>query len=205
MVVGELHGARANIEAIKFLVAKLKPRSIAFEWPRQWQAIIDTIRQEEKKDIPQIFSTLKDGRISMEHISFLHTLKKDILIYAVDTDNSSSWNERDKSIASRLTELIKDSRNLPMLVILGRLHARKHNFVIHGEKYIPVGSLLMGDVTHIQMRYAGGAINNLGLVNLPRDKEAEKYEPHAPFLAPARSKYFTLSLFLGKTIPATLI
>lgn len=200
-----MHGARANIGAIKFLAAKLKPRSIAFEWPDQWQATIDTMRQEEKKDIPQIFSTLKDGRISLEHLSFLHTLKKDIRIYAVDTDNSSSWNERDKSIASRLTGLIKDSRNLPTLVILGRLHARKHNFVIHGEKYIPVGSLLMGDVTHIQMRYAGGAINNLGLVNLPRDKEAEKHEPHAPCLVPSLSKYFDLSMFLGRTTPVTLI
>lgn len=181
LLIGETHGIHENIIILKIFTnayfSTNKKFAIGFEWP---SILSSEINQYISGEIDKLswrnwkFINDKDGRISKEHIAFLLWLRnknlalpqsREISIICFD-ENSKQWNERDKKMAQNL----KKSK-IPVIAIMGNLHAQKTKFNFGKEKYMPVGFRLSGENSvAIKIGYLSGKFYNHGIKNIQRTK-----------------------------------
>jgi len=93
-----------------------------------------------------------------------------------------------------------------ILVVLGRLHARKGEFRINNEKFIPIASHFKQKAISINMRYGIGTIYNFKekRINDPYAKKITS-KKESFFLRKSKSIYFDYDLFLRKSKKADMI
>ena len=181
LLIGEIHGIHENINVLKIFVnayfSTNKRFAIGFEWP---SALSDEINQYILGEVDKLswkkwkFVNDKDGRISKEHIAFLSWLrkknlafssKKRILVICFD-ENSKQWNERDKRMSQNL-----EKAKMPVIAIMGNLHAQRTKFNFEKEKYTPIGFHLSGrNMIAIKINYLSGKFYNYGIKKIQRTK-----------------------------------
>jgi len=169
IILGEIHGAKKNIEVIKYLIKKFGIKTICFEWSDEWF---------EKEGKPIFDKIPKDGRFSIEHFKFLSKIKNKILIKYLLDENLSDWNESDKKSAQILEEVLKLDINKPVLVVLGKLHARKKKFYLKSYSnnvLIPTGAYFAGKACFVEIGYLGGEIFNFEKKKLALDKKIQDF------------------------------
>lgn len=183
LLIGEVHGIKENVALLRsFVRAYLKEARdyklvLAFEWPHELTAEIDTYLQGQgslrwKK---WSFRTFRDGRISREHIHFLGWLKKinrqlpgnrRILTRCFDVAEKG-WNKRDKKMAETLLQR-GASKNTMVIAMMGNLHARKKPFSLDGVRYVPLGyHMPRNAVVSIKLEYLAGYFYNISLKKIP--------------------------------------
>ncbi len=178
LFLGEVHGAKANIEVIKLLIKELKPKAICFEWPPAWNRFIKThTRKPQGNKALKEFRKLDDGRMSKDHLGLLGFLsKKKIKTFCIDNPvENESWNARDKNTAQNIKNVITIKGAIPCLIVLGNLHARKNNFRFQDQKFIPAGSYFKKQAIFISIGYGLGEIYNFGSEKI-MDKDSYVYD-----------------------------
>lgn len=202
-ILGELHGASINPTVILKLLKMLDIKAVAFEWPASWQLQLNQPEINYKK-LLAAFNTLKDGRALPEHIVLIKRLRKrKVKIFAMDTyfsTDSFNWNARDKTMAHRVIAIRKSTGNAPLLIVVGRLHARKYSFYLNKKMYIPLVSHLQQEKVSFCIRYGSGKILNLG-EKLVIDPVAKKITGKVEdiIIYKSRSKYFDFDVFVPST------
>src|SRR3989338_1084199 len=140
ILLGEMHGARENIEILNMFIEWAtqleEPLILGLEWPEQLTEEINNyvLGASSLSWSSWEFIKHKDGRISQEHIAFLEWLKdfnsrldlaKKITIQCFDIE-AEKWNERDKKMADVL--LKRKSEGVRFIAIMGNFHAKKEKF-----------------------------------------------------------------------------
>lgn len=177
LLVGEMHGAAENPDAIYTLMKKLGIRELALEWqPSMKESVVEFLSSGslDPQKFPMHFpNTLPDGRITAGHFALFKRLQGEQAL-----DNLVCFDmyryEGDPNIRDlTMAEKIRDGRTpgKPLLVVAGNLHTRRESFTLPegylgaGETMAPMGYHLtqtIPGIPVIEIEYLGGTYFNCG-------------------------------------------
>lgn len=185
-ILGEFHGVASNPKIILDLVKILKITHVCFELETKWNTYFKSFDKGVFLDALNNERWILDsGLMTKRHIPCIEKLlNKGIRVSAVRKEGEN-WNENEKRTADFIRKIIH--KNDRVLVVVGLLHARKKEFLLSGEKYIPMG-LHLPQSTHIQIRYGNTVGYNFGKVIL-QDKRIHNSKGNV-ILTKSRSRYF---------------
>lgn len=201
IMLGETHGAKANIEVIKKIISDYSIKSICFEWNPCWFDKNFKLKPGLK---------LTDGRYTREHADLITKIKRKMSIHCIDNSlDSDSWNTRDKKMAMNIKRILKSDRGTTLFVT-GNLHSRKKTFYMRPyskEKYIPAASYFGLKAVSVKICYGKGSIYNNSVkpvsdIRLERyfNKNAGKFHWHK-----SKSKFFDYEFWVRETAACKII
>jgi len=183
-LLGEMHGARENVDVIYSLFKKFGFKKLALEWDKILQGQVDEFLKTGKIDFESMQSSC-DGRITAGHFALINKLKEEGLLEAVvcfdEEPLTGEWDGRDMNMAKNILESLSDSSTL---VVAGNLHTKTEPFAFRGEevKHHPMGENVKKQIENVpagRIEYAKGQYHNIGIKDFRRD-------PDEPELAKAK-------------------
>ncbi len=179
ILFGEIHGTKETPQLLSDFfseLAKEEDFDVFFEIP-----------EEYKDNIKDFFlnNNINDGRNSLEYFKLIQNLKKlnkkydrDIKIFCIDISSNTSVN-KDKKKVQYIREkimaenILKSFRGKKTFVILGSIHASKHQILLPEIKIIPTGSILFDklndSIFSINILPKSGEFYNLGVKKIEHD------------------------------------
>jgi hypothetical protein len=195
-IVGEIHGSKSNTKAIERLVQDLAVKHVLFEWPADW-----------KENIAKKVYSLKDGRIGPEYLVLFPKLQNQgVIIDCIDVaerDWNTNYGDREVVLATNVLNYQKNNQHGNILVVFGRIHARKKSFLLNRKVYTPAGAIIKKnlDLEYIEIKYPGGTIFNFEIKTLPQLKNNR---PTFTLLK-SRSPYFDYEYWVDTSEPLDIV
>lgn len=205
--LGEIHGAKINSAIIDEFVNKLEINVIMVELESKWEKSFLYLKKGQKEKFIKSFKKedwiFQSGLIGDEHIKlFSKYLKEGEKIIPIKIENKN-WNISESRTSKNIKSILEANPNKNLLLIMGKLHARKKPFLFNFnnkiKRLIPTGFNIGKYSINIQIRYGNGEIYNFGKVKI-YDKFALRYfEKNSGGLIKSHSQYFDYDFIVPNT------
>lgn len=177
-ILGEMHGAKENVDVIYTLFKKFGFRQLALEWEPKLEGVVEEYLRSGDLNFDSIKES-PDGRITAGHFALLKKLDSEgMLEKLVCFDGGSGgrgWDARDAVMAKNILSNLSD---IPTLVVAGNLHAKTETIVFDdesGERH-PMGENVKKEIPNVpsgKIEYLAGQYHNYGTKEFKKDSSEE--------------------------------
>lgn len=210
MLLGEVHGAAANVRAVRAFVRRLHVCAVGFELPVSWQGALQAYAVGHRRQLRERLRrepwVVEAGVLSREHLALLSWLGSHRVVVLALRVEGKNWNSSERSTSQRVMRLVR--RHGHLIAMVGNLHARHRPFsglkIGLTNQAVPLGYLLKKHSITVRLRYARGSAWNFKRLNF-RDATALQTLGHRrALLKPAASQYFDYDYIQKNTKAITL-
>ncbi len=211
IVLGEVHGAKINIEVIRIFVDKFDIDTVFMELPVRWNKRLRSLKNGDSKPL---YKGLKkeiwvsdSGLIGQEHIELFKYLFSQGKEVVAITHEAKKWNEGELKTASNIKKRIREGEKY--LLVVGNLHARNNHFRYSANKerktYTPIGYYLRGMGGYIRIRYGRAKVKNFGLIKLIDEAALKDLGGRKNIVIPSRSRFYDYDFIVSSSGPVTAV
>ncbi len=202
LVLGEKHGAGANVPIINEFIKRLNIKLVMVEIESHHRQLLYSAVKGNKIQLEKLKKNwiAQSGVIGKEHLRlFAELIKQNKTIEPIKNDHKT-WNTAEQKTAETIKKVLKKHKNLPTMIIMGSLHARKKSFKMTFESktkpYTPLGKILSDQVITVRIRYGKGHIYNFGLRKVTDQRILQNTQKG---LAKSPSIFFDYDYIIPKT------
>lgn len=211
VLVGEIHGARANPVIIGEIVKHLRIGVVLIEVDAKYESLFAQLRPGMEKAMVKKIRD-KDawlfdaGVLSLAHLRLYARLNElGISILPVKIEDRD-WSRAEMKTAKHIKKIFANKNiKTPALVVFGNLHMRKLPFILNDcgskKRVVPIGWHLRNNGPSVRIRYAKGSIKNFGLMDIEDGRALKILGNLDARLIKSRSSYFDFDYVIRSTRP----